>query len=84
MWKAVRQRADELKEGVAKHIEGLNEFDQLAEKLRTWMEILEGNSGFAVPKSANIDQLKTHFEHVKVCCKINESTEVQMKIKNQG
>ena len=47
-------------------MEGLKEFDRLAENLLEWTEKLEGHGGFAVPRSSNIDQLKTHFEHVKV------------------
>ena len=70
LWKAVHRRAAELKDRLGKHMEEQKEFDQLAENIEKWMESLESHCGFAVPRSANIDQLKTQFEHVKVCSKM--------------
>ena len=65
------RRADDYKEQVGRQLERLKEFQGLASALMKWMEEIETHSGFTVPSSASIQQMKVHFEHVKVTIFIN-------------
>lgn len=65
------RRADDYKEQVGRQIERFKEFQGLSTALMKWMDGIETHSGFTVPSSASIQQMKVHFEHVKVMMSIN-------------
>ncbi|KAJ7327781.1 hypothetical protein OS493_026056 [Desmophyllum pertusum] len=69
LWSSVLRRADDYKEQVGRQIERLKEFQGLSTTLMKWMDGIETHSGFTVPSSASIQQMKVHFEHVKMCQK---------------
>ena len=65
------RRADDYKEQVGRQIERFKEFQGLSAELMKWMDGIETHSGFTVPSSASIQQMKVHFEHVKVNMSLN-------------
>lgn len=69
LWSSVLKRADEHKEQVGRQNERLKEFQCVSSALIKWMDGIETHSGFTVPSSASIQQMKVHFEHVKMCQK---------------
>lgn len=71
LWSSVLRRADDYKEQVGRQLERLKEFQGLTSALMKWMDEIETYSGFTVPSSASIQQMKVHFEHVKVTMFIN-------------
>jgi len=71
LWSSVLKRADDYKEQVGRHIERFKEFQGLSTELMKWMDGIETHSGFTVPSSASIQQMKVHFEHVKVTMSLN-------------
>lgn len=71
LWSSVLRRADDYKEQVGRQIERFKEFQGLSTALMKWMDGIETHSGFTVPSSASIQQMKVHFEHVKVMMSIN-------------
>ena len=74
LWSSVLKRADEHKEQVGRQNERLKEFQGLSSALIKWMDGIETHSGFTVPSSASIQQMKVHFEHVKVIMLKNKSS----------
>ena len=66
LWSSVLRRADEYKEQVGRQMDRLKEFQGLSSALMNWMDGIETHSGFTVPSSSSIQQMKVHFEHVKV------------------
>lgn len=71
LWSSVLRRADDYKEQVGRQIERFKEVQGLSRELMKWMDGIETHSGFTVPSSASIQQMKVHFEHVKVMMSIN-------------
>ena len=65
------RRADDYKEQIGRQIERFKEFQGLSRELMKWMDEIETHSGFTVPSSASIQQMKVHFEHVKVMMSMN-------------
>ena len=61
------KRADNYKEQVGRQVDRLKEFQQRIGDLMDWMNNIETHSGFTVPSSTSIQQMKVHFEHIKVC-----------------
>ena len=61
------KRADNYKEQVGRQVDRLKEFQQRIGDLMDWMNNIETHIGFTVPSSTSIQQMKVHFEHVKVC-----------------
>jgi len=66
LWNSVLRRADDYKEQVGRHVDRLKEFQASIDELMRWMNEIESHSGFTVPSCASIQQMKVHFEHVKV------------------
>ena len=62
LWSSVLRRADDYKE----QIDRLKDFQRSIEDLMKWVDDIETHRGFTVPSSASIQQMKVHFEHVKV------------------
>ena len=60
------RRADEYKEQVGRQVDRLKEFQAAIAELVKWLDGMETHSGFTVPSCASIQQMKVHFEHVKV------------------
>lgn len=71
LWSSVLRRADDYKEQVGRQIERFKEVQGLSRELMKWMDGIETHSGFTVPSSASIQQMKVHFEHVKVMMSMN-------------
>ncbi|XP_068688970.1 nesprin-1-like [Montipora foliosa] len=69
LWSSVLRRADDYKDQVGKQVDRLKEFQRRIEELMDWMNKIEAHSGFTVPSCTNIQQMKVHFEHVKMCQK---------------
>ena len=67
LWTSVLKRADNYKEQVGRQVDRLKEFQHRIGDLMDWMNNIETHSGFTVPSSTSIQQMKVHFEHVKVC-----------------
>lgn len=66
LWNSVLRRADEYKKQVGRQVNRLKEFQRLIDELMKWMSEIETHSGFTVPSCASVQQMKVHFEHVKV------------------
>lgn len=66
------RRADDYKEQVGRQIERFKEFQGLSTELMKWMDGIETHSGFTVLSSASIQQMKVHFEHVKVTLSLDD------------
>ena len=60
------RRADDYKEQVGRQVDRLKELQGSIEEMMKWMNEIETCSGFTVPSCASIQQMKVHFEHVKV------------------
>ena len=66
LWSSVLRRADDYKEQIGRQVDRLKDFQRSIEDLMKWMDEIETHRGFVVPSSASIQQMKVHFEHVKV------------------
>ena len=66
LWSSVLRRADDYKEQVGRQVDRLKELRGSIEEMVKWMNEIETHSGFTVPSCASIQQMKVHFEHVKV------------------
>lgn len=66
LWSSVLRRADDYKEQIGRQVDRLKDFQRSIEDLMKWMDDIETHRGFIVPSSASIQQMKVHFEHVKV------------------
>ena len=66
LWSSVLRRADDYKEQIGRQVDRLKDFQRSIEDLMKWMDDIETHRGFTVPSSASIQQMKVHFEHVKV------------------
>ena len=66
LWSSVLRRADDYKEQIGRQVDRLKDFQGSIEDLMKWMDDIETHRGFTVPSSASIQQMKVHFEHVKV------------------
>ena len=66
LWSSVLRRADDYKEQIGRQVDRLKDFQRSIEDLMKWVDDIETHRGFTVPSSASIQQMKVHFEHVKV------------------
>ena len=66
LWSSVLRRADDYKEQVGRQVDRLKELQGSIDEMMKWMNEIETHSGFTVPSCASIQQMKVHFEHVKV------------------
>lgn len=66
LWSSVLRRADDYKEQIGRQVDRLKDFQRSIDDLMKWMDDIQTHRGFTVPSSASIQQMKVHFEHVKV------------------
>ena len=71
-WEAAGRRLDEHKRATGEGLKSWQHFLSLVNKLSQGADEIEEHRGFAPPGVSSIQGIKVHFEHVKVCVRINK------------